>query len=652
MSAVERVANILVAASFEKGRGSGHLVRSAALVRDLRLAGRAAFLHLCCTGRTVEEARQFFARIEHFDEAWLITGAALAETRFAFIVLDRFATPPEEAAHWASRAPVIAIDEGGPCRARFDFLLDLLPAPYEHPANDCRPDLLSLPVKGKRAHADEAVLKLLVSFGGEDAEGLGLPAAKALVSGETAVTLVRPALAPEAAPLRAVSGVTVIDPVPSLRDRLGEYGLVITHFGLTAFEALYAGVPVILVSPTKLHEKLAVHAGFFSAGIGKQAALSLHSLLLGNETKVFGLDVSLVHPKAPELNREAFAALAGRCARVAARWGLDKPARQTLSGYIATLRVFPSGASSEMGGVASRAVSDTRRVFPPGSCFEMGGIASRAVNTLRVIARFPRRSYWRCSGCGIIYMNRLGPAPIAYSERYFFEDYKNQYGKTYLEDFPSLKKTGAKRLEAITPLLSPSPQRRSLLDIGCAYGPFLAAAREAGFEACGLDTAASAVEYVRGTLGLPAYNACFPTEIPAEIAARMFDIITLWYVIEHFTDGGTALKKAAALLRSGGVLAFSTPNIAGISGRLNLRRFLEASPADHWTVWDPRKTKNLLRRFGLSVKKIIITGHHPERFPFAGKLVKKKRGFIYTMLLLISRIFKLGDTFEVYAVKE
>jgi hypothetical protein len=44
----------------------------------------------------------------------------------------------------------------------------------------------------------------------------------------------------------------------------------------------------------------------------------------------------------------------------------------------------------------------------------------------------------------------------------------------------------------------------------------------------------------------------------------------------------------------------------------------------------------------------VVTGHHPERFPF----VNKKRGLANFVAGLVSRWFGLGDTFEVYAVKE
>jgi 2-polyprenyl-3-methyl-5-hydroxy-6-metoxy-1,4-benzoquinol methylase len=321
----------------------------------------------------------------------------------------------------------------------------------------------------------------------------------------------------------------------------------------------------------------------------------------------------------------------------------------------------------------------------------------------------------------MVYMSRSSAPPIEYAKDYFFDGYKKQYGKTYLEDFPNLVEMGRKRLEHIKGLLKAAPllpaaqlppldaeyspigtplsdatsrgqpgtdaaplyrmgsgttNAAPLLDIGCAYGPFLAAARDAGFAAAGFEVAGDAVAYVRDTLGIPCFKVPFPSGVDkAVFADGQFAAITLWYVIEHFEDTGAVLAEIGRLLRKGGVLAFSTPSFEGISAEKSRRKFLENSPQDHYTIWKPSKTRKILKRFGFSLRKIVVTGHHPERFPLAGRLLRKKargltkkvaekpdaqtqaatintQGPLYRALLAISRLFRLGDTFEVYATKD
>jgi SAM-dependent methyltransferase len=223
---------------------------------------------------------------------------------------------------------------------------------------------------------------------------------------------------------------------------------------------------------------------------------------------------------------------------------------------------------------------------------------------------------------------------------------------------------GEGRLDRIQKLLVPdtvgtvpdttavSDTSPKLLDIGCAYGPFLAAARDRGFDPLGLDPAQEAVEYVKNKLRIPAIRGFFPEDFSGlpDLKPESFDVISLWYVIEHFREPRLALEAIRDLLKPGGILAFSTPSYNGISRRKSRRAFLEQSPGDHWTVWDPRHCAGILKKHGFRVKKCVITGHHPERFPLIGHLLKPNTGF-YCFFSIISVLFGLGDTFEIYAKK-
>jgi 2-polyprenyl-3-methyl-5-hydroxy-6-metoxy-1,4-benzoquinol methylase len=576
----------------EKGRGGGHLARSAFLTRSLRAAGREAFLFLPDRGREIPG--------ENPDPSWTlrsVPGRAAGEDRgWDFVVLDKLQTPVEEAAFWSSLAPLIGIDEGGPCRNSFEFLIDLLPAPrkrFSNPPNIQALSLLPLPLN-RRSSFQEAgkPLRVLVSFGAEDAAGLG-----SCVAGALEKTAAGGAL--------EITFTKAGNLIPKLRDHLAEYDVLITHFGLGAFEALHARLPVIILSPTRYHETLARHAGFVSFGMGGPAAAAR---------------------LARSLSDPAFLpSLAGRCRDIAARYGLEDPPEQSLGELLA-------GFSP----VALRECPGCGAPFP---------VAAGKGNTP---GRFPGRSYRRCGVCGLICQIRTSPPAVEYETDYFFGLYKKQYGKTYLEDFPNLIGAGKKRLATIRRILKGRTGR--LLDIGCAYGPFLSAARQEGFEPLGIDPAPDAVRYLREELGMEAVEGFFPDcSPPLPPEGEGFRAITLWYVIEHFEDLRPVLGKINRLLEINGALAFSTPSFSGISGRKSLGAFLENSPQDHYTVWSPALCARLLARHGFRVKKIRVTGHHPERFPLGKGL--KRGGLLWGLLLLISRLFRLGDTFECYAIK-
>ncbi|GHU55919.1 hypothetical protein FACS189442_4020 [Spirochaetia bacterium] len=588
---------ILVVCCTEKGRGGGHLARSAALVRDLRSRSREAFFYIFDS----ELAPHLSPFLKDIDPCWIISGQkAVTEKQWAFIILDRFRTPAEEYPYWSSLAPLIGIDEGGACRDDFDFLIDLLPGPPAHSGpNILDPSLLPLP-RNRRSPAEQAAEagaspRVLISFGAEDPAGLGKRCLTPLA--RFSPTLLNPAEGQR---------------IPNLSEHLAEYDLLITHFGLSAFEAIHAGTPVLLVSPGVYHEKLAKTAGFISAGIGRRGCRRISRLLS---------------------DRNFFETLRKSCQKIAEKYGLINTPARSFADLAEAISPVMSRCCPACG-TSGEASPGTVGEAPPHP----------------VLARFPDRTYRRCPDCGMVYMNRLNPPPIEYEKEYFFDFYKKQYGKTYIEDFPNLINMGKKRLAIIKSLLADGPAE--LLDIGCAYGPFLQAAREAGFAPVGIDPAEDAVAYIRKELNIPAFQGFFPdTRLPEVLKDDAFSAVTLWYVIEHFRNPKAALEECRRILRPGGVLAFSTPSFRGVSGRKSPGCFLENSPADHWTVWSPNRCKRLLKKAGFTLKKTVVTGHHPERFPFIGKLTGQNRGSIYKCCFLLSRLFGLGDTFEVYAIK-
>jgi len=640
---------VLVVPAYEPGRGGGHLTRCMTLVNGLRALGRDSWLFLPVPA----DADCFFDAMR-FDKNRLIGESGLSNIHWECIILDRFQTPPEELARWTQLAPVIGIDEGGPNRDNFDFLIDILPGCHRINPNIADPSLLPLPEKlCLQDSTPDASFKVLISFGQEDAAGLGpavsFAAAEVLVAYDLDgidITLLQGELSKNFLPrstrsfteekmvlvpklretpctpwltLPSFHSFKIIEAIPDLNKHLHEYDLVITHYGLTAFEALYAGVPVLLVSPGVYHEKLAQRAGFYSLGIGKTAAKKIKRLLFHHG----------------EINRPFIHKLKNRCTTLARKYNLNHAPRQSLAELI--------------NGIAP----NVSRNCP---------VCGAALH-VPSLARFPERTYRRCTCCGIISMNRINPPPIAYTKEYFFEQYQQQYGKTYIEDFPHLKAMGKRRLVVIkkmgtgesspdnaTPSTS-NPHSPSLLDIGCAYGPFLAAAQEEGFSPCGIDPAEDAIRYVTQTLGIPATQGFFP-DSSFLIPHSSFSVITLWYVIEHFRDCVPVLAEIRKLLKPGGILAFATPSFSGISGRVSLKRFLERSPADHWTIWSPAVCAKALKMAGFTVKKTINSGHHPERFPLLGTFARSRKSPLYGLLLVISRIFSLGDTFEVYAVRD
>ncbi|GMO20539.1 MAG: hypothetical protein Pg6A_07310 [Termitinemataceae bacterium] len=595
---------ILIVASFEKGRGGGHLMRCCGIVRELRELGREAWLFIA-GNRGIEDARQIAG---NGLDALLIPEHKIFKQNWDFAVLDRFATPAAELRRYQALCPVIGIDEGGKKRHEFDFLFDVLPGlSSRSEANYCSAALLTLPKNQKPLAFPAFYLqnaKILVCFGAENAKNLSFYTANAL----------KPLAAAQITVVSAGKKMPVLwnnaiieSIIPNLREKLAGFDLVITHFGICAFESIAVGTPVALISPSQYHEKLALNAGFFSFGIKKRGVAALGRFC---------------RAKNPNSNKIISASCAARQKIAAGGIGAENSicGEKKFAAVLAALKP---------------------QVFKKCPVCGTDFIKHR---TEKVIARFAERSYRLCGYCRTISMNRAAPPDISYSDAYFFEDYEKQYGKTYLEDFLHIKALGKTRLKHICSIAS----GKRLLDIGCAYGPFLAAAREAGYDVQGADASSSAVSYVKESLGINARYGFFPAVFEGEPPGS-FDVITMWFVIEHLRETGAALRRIHELLAKDGVFAFSTPSSSGVSGCFLPRRFLEQSPADHWTIFNPRRIRRVLGRAGFKTRKIVSTGHHGERLPLFGKFFAEGKGA--KIWRGISSFFLLGDTFEVYAQK-
>ena len=166
------------------------------------------------------------------------------------------------------------------------------------------------------------------------------------------------------------------------------------------------------------------------------------------------------------------------------------------------------------------------------------------------------------------------------------------------------------------------------------------------------ESSEDAVSYVQNKLKLPAVCSAFPEiDTAEEFGIAQFDVVTMWYVIEHFKDLGSVLRKVSSLVKKGGIFAFSTPSGEGISAVSDKDHFYQISPTDHYTVWEPRRAGSILKKFGFKVERIVSTGHHPERFPYIKKTGAKPGSLRWNLIDAKSHAKRLGDTVEIYCRK-
>nr|MCR4790675.1 class I SAM-dependent methyltransferase [Treponemataceae bacterium] len=188
------------------------------------------------------------------------------------------------------------------------------------------------------------------------------------------------------------------------------------------------------------------------------------------------------------------------------------------------------------------------------------------------------------------------------------------------------------------------------------YGPYLSAASDCNWIPFGMEISSAACDYVNSNLNFMTLQSNFQEKLSDEVFTMLkekkLDAITMWYVIEHFENLDTVLENVKSILRNKGIFAFSTPSRSGVSGIKNTANFYKESPSDHFSIWSPKIAKKILKQKGFKVVKIVSTGIHPERFPYIKKHNLGQNSFAFKFLKVYSKLFKKGDTFEIYCVNK
>lgn len=145
-----------------------------------------------------------------------------------------------------------------------------------------------------------------------------------------------------------------------------------------------------------------------------------------------------------------------------------------------------------------------------------------------------------------------------------------------------------------------------LLDIGCATGDFLDAARESGFDTEGLELSSWSSKIAREK-GLIVHQERL--EAFTSRNEGRFDVITLIGVIEHFSEPAAEMERIRRLLRPGGMVVLWTGDVDSITSRLTGRRWWYWQ-GQHIQYFTRRSLELLCSRSGLETVGV-------ERYPFA-----------------------------------
>jgi 2-polyprenyl-3-methyl-5-hydroxy-6-metoxy-1,4-benzoquinol methylase len=145
-----------------------------------------------------------------------------------------------------------------------------------------------------------------------------------------------------------------------------------------------------------------------------------------------------------------------------------------------------------------------------------------------------------------------------------------------------------------------------MLDAGCADGAWMAYWQSRGWRVSGMDINPNAVAQAK-VKGLEA-KVCDLTREPAPYGDETFELVFAGEVIEHLVDTDSFLQELQRVLKPGGRLLLTTPNLASFENRLRLLlgrypRWLDynLSNCGHVRAYTPAILKRQLQAHGLRV---------------------------------------------------
>jgi SAM-dependent methyltransferase len=204
-------------------------------------------------------------------------------------------------------------------------------------------------------------------------------------------------------------------------------------------------------------------------------------------------------------------------------------------------------------------------------------------------------SILRCQGCGLGW-TKVGSDFVArelYGRGYFQGDARDGYA-----DYVGSERVLRSEFRyAVNHLMRYARRGGRLLELGCAYGFFLAEAQRY-YSTTGLDVSADAISFARNR-GLDAHHGVLTDEFAA--ARGPFDVVVMLDVIEHLEAPAEVLSCIRRALPVGGCLMVTTGDWDSLLARVMGRHWRLMTPPQHLFFFSRRTIVRLLRKLGFEI---------------------------------------------------
>ncbi|MFC1559020.1 class I SAM-dependent methyltransferase [Gemmatimonadota bacterium] len=208
----------------------------------------------------------------------------------------------------------------------------------------------------------------------------------------------------------------------------------------------------------------------------------------------------------------------------------------------------------------------------------------------------------KCTVCGLVFVSPLpeeDEIKRINESIYSCDDYR----EIYLADACFFRRWSKDKLKTIEAFC---PRKGKILDFGCSCGHFLEVARKRGWDIYGVEMNPINADYAQKRLGDKIFKG---TIEDGPFASDIFDVITLWDVLEHIAQPVEFLRRLQKRLAPSGIICIQAPNIESYISDLKGKDWDWLSPGDHLYFFSQKTLHSTLEKAGL--KPIYSTTWQP-----------------------------------------
>jgi 2-polyprenyl-3-methyl-5-hydroxy-6-metoxy-1,4-benzoquinol methylase len=267
----------------------------------------------------------------------------------------------------------------------------------------------------------------------------------------------------------------------------------------------------------------------------------------------------------------------------------------------------------------------------------------------------------RCRSCRFVFVNPQPRDDADVNARLFGRDHpafggiarswRSLSAQQVAERIEALAHRPRRRYRLDLDALEAYRQGGALLDVGCAGGDFLLAARQRGWKTKGVEVARENAQVAAELLGLDVWNGRLED---ARFPADGFDVVRANQVIEHLQDPRRFAAEMVRVLRPGGALLVTTINFASATRAVLGARwnYLGSAYNGHIALFTPRTLRRLLEELGCRVARSDTMGFRLANPGSGGSaFVRKPRKLLEKAAGALLAPFGLGGRIRMLAIK-